>query len=299
MRPVPLLASLLSLLVGACSSSPTEPTVPPDPSGTVLVVDEGQLKLRDASTGAVSTVPGSTGTLVTLFDGQSAVRGIDADGDNPAFLEKVDFGTGATTTLKTFGTNLSFLYLAVLPDRSGIAFVLRNYLDDGDSTLHLLELASGNVSMLWPESIENFLQIEWLPDGQRMLAETYDGGSRELVLLDFRGGAPTMDTIPAGRSRLPGGFSLSPDGRSVVFTKWIIPGPDQGERHVLHSLNLSTPTQSTSLGVLGLFPMHDPSGKWVAYTGQELLRLIRPSDLTDRPFPGLGTTGGGIAVGWF
>lgn len=294
----PLIAMLL-MLIGACSSGPSDPPPLPQPTGTVLVVDEGQLKLRSATTGAVTVVPGSTGTLVALFDENSAVRGIDANGDVPAFLERVDLATGATTTLKTFDTNLSFLYLAVLPDRSGIAFVLRNFLDDGDSTLHLLELASGDVSMLWPESIENFLQIEWLPDGRRMLAEIYDGGARELVLLDFRGSEPTMDTIPAGHSRLPGGFSLSPDGISVVFTKWMIPAPDQGERHVLHVLNLSRPTQATSLGVLGLFPMYDPSGDWVAYTGETLLRLIRPADLDDRPFPGLGETGGGMAVGWF
>lgn len=293
-----LFATLL-MLAGACSSGPSDPPPLPQPGGTVLVVDDGQLKLRNATTGAVTVVPGATGTLVALFDEASAVRGIDAQGDAPAFLERVDLATGATTVLKTFTTNLSFLYLAVPRDRSGIAFVLRNYLDDGDSTLHLLDLATGNVSLLWPESIENFLQIEWLPDGQRMVAETYDGGARELVLLDFRGSDPTMDTMPAGHSRLPGGFSLSPDARSIVFTKWMIPAPGQGERHVLHSLHLSTPTEARSLGVLGLFPRYDPSGEWVAYTGETLLRLIRPADLNDRPFPGLGETGGGIAVGWF
>lgn len=294
-----LMLAALALVASCAEGGPTGPTPPSEPQGTVITFDySDRIALRNPRTGVASDIPGVTGTLFRFLDDQSVVIGGTTDGT--ATIRRIDVTSGAVATLGVVGNGISIASVAPSPDRTRIAFVVWNWFGDGRTSLHELNVASGVTHLLWDGVVDGLAELEWHPDGKRLFALRDNGLVTELVRFDFRSSQPRLDTIPGGKSRLAGGFSLSPDGTRIIIAKWKVPTSGGGERYVLHEIRLDRPTVATDLGVVGYAPRHGPRGDWVAYStyDEHTLRLVRLADKEDREFPGIGGATGFLALDW-
>ena len=111
------------------------------------------------------------------------------------------------------------------PDGRSIAFVRAN--DADPHTLHILDLVTSEISFLRVGFTENDSRSldgsrpAWSPEGARLLFQI--------------GGIASINRNGSGFQALIAPFSgnpdWSPDGRSIIFTKFLNPGPaDQGSR---------------------------------------------------------------------
>ena len=112
---------------------------------------------------------------------------------------------------------------------------------------------------------------EWMPDGQHVLFVA----DNSLWSQPVAGGAATKIMNAAGYV----GFSLSPDGRTIMYRT----GAAARTRLWYRSLGGDTTMHLLDVGAGALEPRFSPDGKWIAYTGSDLVIYIaRFPDLSDR-----------------
>ncbi|MBK9646800.1 MAG: PD40 domain-containing protein [Deltaproteobacteria bacterium] len=106
------------------------------------------------------------------------------------------------------------------PDGERLLFVSDR---DGNQELHILELKTGVTTKLTEGRPERFVEGEWSPDGQRVLArkritDTRSIGMCELWLLDAKGGADGVRLTTTDELPFPNDATFSNDGRSIYFS---------------------------------------------------------------------------------
>jgi Tol biopolymer transport system component len=153
------------------------------------------------------------------------------------------------------------------PDGRLIAFRSRL---SGSSEIWIYSVETKSFAQL-TRTREGAVYSEWAPDGQHLLF-TADGG---LWSQPVGGGAATNIMNAGGVI----GFSVSPDGRTIVFRT----GTEEGRKLWYRSLGGDTTTHLLDAGPGALEPSFSPDGKWIAYTSGDLaVYIARFPDLSDR-----------------
>lgn len=98
------------------------------------------------------------------------------------------------------------------PDGRSIAFVRWN--TDQTSDIFTVELDNGKIRQLTFDN-KSVQDIEWTPDGRKLLFVSNRGGSHSLWKIGLDGGDPTLFDLPDTEIE---SFSISPDGKSILYT---------------------------------------------------------------------------------
>jgi Tol biopolymer transport system component len=109
----------------------------------------------------------------------------------------------------------------------------------------------------------NPVNVEWLPDGRRLVFEgATQYGNKALYIVPLAGGRPTA-FHEFQSDQLDSGISVSADGRGVAF---IAPDHDGHLQVFRLSLAGGNPRQLTFDPTDKTQPAYDPTGHWIAFT---------------------------------
>ena len=141
----------------------------------------------------------------------------------------------------------------------------------GSPELWIHSLDAGTFTQLTRNTNGNRFTPEWAPDGRSVLFIA----NRALWSQPVSGGAATK-IADVGDAR---GFTVSPDGKTIVYRT----GQEESRKLWYRSLEGDTTTRRFDAGVAAHEPRLSPDGKWIAYTGGDLVVYIaRFPDLSDR-----------------
>jgi len=150
---------------------------------------------------------------------------------------------------------------AISPDGKYVAY-------DDHLGLYLRSLDSGETRAIsLPAEFQNRIgNLEWFPDGGKLLAEVTGSGPTDvdLWIVTILGEAP-----PHLLYRRAGQASISPDGRSIAFVRGLQEGEmEKGAAVLVGGINGEPPRQLASEPSLKWWlvsPGWSPDGRWIAY----------------------------------
>ena len=151
----------------------------------------------------------------------------------------------------------------------------------GNQDIYRVELPDGVPEQLTTDPADDFLP-SWSPDGQEIAFYSFRHGSRDLHVMTAEGGSLQRLTDDPAQERYP---DWSPDGNQLVFYS------DKSGRQEIYviaredrSSGWGEPRQLTFDG--GQVPRWSPDGRWIAYIGNQTLRVVSPEGGDDRTLAG-------------
>jgi serine/threonine-protein kinase len=183
-----------------------------------------------------------------------------------------------------------FVNARFAPDERRIAVQI---FTEGRSDLWTLDVSAATLT---PVTADGFTRNpSWSPDGRRLLAASTESGRAVFWWFPVDGsGAPRLAGAPRNN---PWNSSLSPDGRTVVFSA-ISNGTFNLETLALDSAGVTRQLVTSPRGSEG-WGAFSPDGRWVAYQSDESGRM----EVYVRPFADDGgrvqlSTRGGTMPRW-
>lgn len=134
------------------------------------------------------------------------------------------------------------------PDGRTIAFV--RWRNDVTGDLHIVDLRTGKVDRLTFDE-KSIFAVDWTPDGQEIIFVSNRNGSNRLWRISPDGGLPTLanDLDLEIES-----FSISPDGRTLLFTR-------QQDDQMIEISRIDNPSASAVNGQSGDLPCQIDSSR--------------------------------------
>lgn len=264
-----LCACMALLATVACGSGPnTGPSVPAEPTGTLLVYDPtGTVHVVDVVTGDSREVSrfGEPFTWVSpAFDSDAKVviGGGSGVGPQDPGIRQLDLALGTITTLVddvvAYATRLA-------PDGRTLIFGAVGWTAPRAElvTVELDETAPPVVRWVAPEGDREQLlgDLRWLPDQTGLIAHLYNTGVVQIVHYDMASGVITPITEPTTTMQLTRTLDLSPDGRTIAYNT------HTGELRFITRSGAPAPGYPTDLR--GFLPAFSPDGKLLAWSRYE------------------------------
>jgi hypothetical protein len=265
-----LLPGLVLLAIMACGSDPgTGPSVPAEPTGTLLVFDPtGTVHVVDVITRASREVSRYGEPFVWVsaaFGGDAGTvvgGGTGVQQPAPPGIRQLDLATGAITTLVA---DVLAYAARVAPDGRTLVFGAAGW-SGPRSVLATVELggtAEPVVQWVAPASDPNLglTDLRWLPDQTGLIAHLYNLDVVQIVHYDLASGVITPITEPTTTLEMTRTLDLSPNGRTIAYNT------HTGELRFI--TRDGAPASGYPTHLRGMLPAFSPDGKLLAWSRHE------------------------------
>lgn len=250
----------------ACGSDPgTGPSVPVEPTGTLLVYDPtGPVHVVDVVSDASREVSryGEPFIYVSAAFGKDASTVVGGGSGVlqpiPPGIRQLDLASGAITTVvddvRAYATR-------VAPDGRTLVFGAAGW-SGPRSVLATVEIggtAAPVVRWVAPESGPNHLlaDLRWLPDQSGLIGNLYDLDVVQIVHFDLASGVITPITEPTTNLEMIRTLDLSPDGGTIAYNT------HTGELRFI--TREGAPAAGYPTHLRGVLPAFSPDGKFLAW----------------------------------
>jgi hypothetical protein len=264
-----LCTGLALLAAIGCGSDPgTGPSVPAEPTGTLLVFDPtGPVHVVDMASGEAREVSrrGEPVFWISTAFGENSdivVGGGLGTGQPSPGIRQLDLASGAITTLVD---DVLAYATRVAPDGRTLIFGAAGW-SGPRSVLATLEIggtAAPVVRWVAPDDHPDWglTDLRWLPDQSGLIAQLFDIDVVQIVHYDLASGVITPITEPTTTLEMTRTLDLSPDGRTIAYNT------HTGELRFI--TRDGSPAAGYPTDLRGILPAFSPDGKLLAWSRYE------------------------------